>query len=226
MAVSVSKVIAEVRDYVQDTEQPYRYSDADMLLYVNDGLQQMAVLRPDLFTREATITLAADASVRVPAADADRVVRIMELEQAEGSDGVTVTPVEVMKTDMDRCAPGWRNMPRGVCRQWMRDPRVPKDFLVYPPPAAQTVRAIYAVEPQRITSATDTLPGLPDVYQAALVACCVYLASSVDAEHVASGRAERFRTAFREAMGASVEGRLVTDSPDAGEGVIEAAARS
>ena len=106
----------------------------------------------------------------------------------------------------------------------MRDPRVPQEFLVYPPPPqGQVIEAIYAVEPSISGDRVD--PVLPDVYQSALVSCCVYLASSVDAEHVESGRAERFRNAFRESMGASVESRLVTDRPDAGEDVIESAAR-
>lgn len=242
MAVDIQDVIREVRDYVQDTQEPYRYSDPDMLMYVNNGLKQMAVLRPDLFTKEVEIELEADSPVRIklPPPDTDdddqrRIVRIMELESAgptpgEGEEYMPRTaPVEVMKTDMDRCAPGWRFVdpdknPRGICRQWMRDPRVPQEFLVYPPPAAQTIRAIYAVEPMTV-AANTVLPDLPDVYQSALVACCIYLASSVDAEHVESGRAERFRNAFREGMGASVESRLVTDRPDAAENVIEAGAR-
>lgn len=221
MAVSIASVIAEVRDYVQDTEEPYRYSEADMTEYVRNALQQMAVLRPDLFTKEETITLRDTDSVRVRPPSV--VVRIMELESAYVDETTQTTPIEVMKTDMDRCAPGWRNTTRGVCRQWMRDPRVPQEFLVYPPPAAQTIKAIYAVEPSIDGDGVD--PVLPDVYQSALVSCCVYLASSVDAEHVESGRAERFRNAFRESMGASVESRLVTDRPDAGEDVIESAAR-
>ena len=44
-----SEVIAEVRRLIQDTREPYRYSDAVLLGFTNQTFKRMAMLRPDLF---------------------------------------------------------------------------------------------------------------------------------------------------------------------------------
>ena len=45
-----SEVIQEVRRLSLDVRQPVRYSDAELLGYVNQTIKRIAVLRPDLFT--------------------------------------------------------------------------------------------------------------------------------------------------------------------------------
>lgn len=46
---TVAKVITEARTLLQDLVEPYRYSDADLLIALNLGLQTARRLRADLF---------------------------------------------------------------------------------------------------------------------------------------------------------------------------------
>jgi len=50
MALStVAAVVADVRTLLQDTVEPYRYSDDDLVLYLNLALATAKRVRPDLF---------------------------------------------------------------------------------------------------------------------------------------------------------------------------------
>ena len=46
---TVAKVTAQARVLLQDTIEPYRYPDADLLTALNMGLLEARRLRPDLF---------------------------------------------------------------------------------------------------------------------------------------------------------------------------------
>lgn len=58
MAFTVKNVADEVRPLVSDTTQPLRWTDAQLLAKVNEGLQETFTLRPD-----AVISVSADAPV-------------------------------------------------------------------------------------------------------------------------------------------------------------------
>lgn len=49
MAKTWSNLLEEVRVILQDTDSPYRWSDAVLLAKLNRGLQELARLRPDAF---------------------------------------------------------------------------------------------------------------------------------------------------------------------------------
>jgi hypothetical protein len=49
MARTIGSAIAEARAHIQDTVEPYRYLDADMVQYFNDALAEIRRIRPDFF---------------------------------------------------------------------------------------------------------------------------------------------------------------------------------
>lgn len=49
MAKTWSDLLGEARVLLQDTDEPYRYTDAVLLSKLNRGLQELARLRPDAF---------------------------------------------------------------------------------------------------------------------------------------------------------------------------------
>ena len=57
---------------------------------------------------------------------------------------------------------------------------------------------------------------LPDSYLPALIDVVVFLAESVDNEHVTSGRAKMYQELFLAELGASTASLPVTDTEDAG----------
>ena len=49
MAKTYQTAISEAREILQDTEEPYRYSDELLLNKLNRGLQEIGRIRPDAF---------------------------------------------------------------------------------------------------------------------------------------------------------------------------------
>lgn len=202
-------VILEARRLVQDQTAPYRYSDAVLLGYVNQTLQRMAILRPDLFTDIVDIPVTAGTAAQILPADAIRLVDIFQVK-----DGNAIT--EVDRETMNRNYPGWMQEASGQPVNFMRHVKNPDRFFLYPRPAAGVVLVgEYAKAPD--TYALDaTISVISDVYFPILVDGVVYLAESIDDEHVQSGRAKLFYDSFTQMLGAGLQSRKITDTKQAG----------
>lgn len=204
-----TEVITEVRRLVQDQSSPYRYSDAVLLGYVNQTIKRMAILRPDLFTTVGSIPTVADTVIQNLPTGA---VRLMDIFSIDGGNAVS----EVSREDMNRSYPGWLQEAAGQPVNYMRHTKNPAQFFLYPRPTAGVVLfGEYAYAPPNY-AASDTIEPLIDVYFPALVDGTVFLAESIDDEHVQSGRAKLFYDSFVQQLGASLKARTVTDTKDAG----------
>jgi hypothetical protein len=69
--------------------------------------------------------------------------------------------------------------------------------------------------PQPYTLA-QTIGLLPDSYLPVVVDGTVYLAESVDNEHVNSGRAKLFFDSFTQSLGVGLQSRTITDTEEGG----------
>ena len=204
-----NEVITEVRRIIQDTRDPYRYSDAVLLGFVNQTLKRMVMLRPDLFAVIADFATATGTVLQNCPTDS---TRLIEIFQVKGGSAVT----EVNRSTLDRTVPEWLNETPGQPVNFMRHVRNPNRFFVYPAPAAGVVLVgEYAQTPpdytinQEVTFPTDT-------YFPAVIDGTVFLAESIDNEHVNSGRAKLFLDSFVQALGVSLQSRTITDTPSAG----------
>ncbi len=205
----LNDVITEARRLLQDINAPQRYSDAVLLGFANQTLKRMAVLRPDLFAYIGEITCTAGQVLQSPPSDS---VRIIEIFQVKDGAGV----VEVDRTSLDQTYPGWMNDPAGPAVNWMRHVRNPNKFFIYPKaPASQVLIGEYAQTPPTYTGA-QTVALLPDAFFPVVVDGTVFLAESVDNEHVNSNRAQLFQQAFTQALGVSAQSRVITDTEEAG----------
>ena len=204
-----AEVITEVRRLVQDQLVPYRYSDTVLLGYVNQSLQRMAILRPDLFTDIVDITTTADAAVQSLPAEA---IRLVDIFQVKNGNAIT----EVDRETMNRNYPGWMNEASGTPVNFMRHVKNPDRYFLYPRPAAGVVLVgEYAKSPIDYTI-NASIDVIADTYFPIVVDGTVYLAESIDDEHVQSGRAKLFYDSFVEQLGAGLQSRKLTDTKSAG----------
>lgn len=202
-------IIVECRRLLNDTLTPYRYSDAMLLGYVNQIFKRTAVLRPDLFGETGDIAVAANTTLQSLPADAHRLIDIFQVK-----DGDTVT--EVDRETMSRNYPSWMSDAAGTPVNFMRHVRNPTKFFLYPKPVAGTVLVgEYAKAPADYTINQSILQP-PSSFFGALVDGVVFLASSVDDEHVNSGRAKMFLDSFTQQLGVSLQNRALNDSKIAG----------
>ena len=194
---------------VQDQLVPYRYSDTVLLGYVNQSLQRMAILRPDLFTDIVDITTTADAAVQSLPAEA---IRLVDIFQVKNGNAIT----EVDRETMNRNYPGWMNEASGTPVNFMRHVKNPDRYFLYPRPAAGVVLVgEYAKSPIDYTI-NASIDVISDTYFPIVVDGTVYLAESIDDEHVQSGRAKLFYDSFVEQLGAGLQSRKLTDTKSAG----------
>lgn len=204
-----AEIIAEARVLIQDTLTPRRYSDAELLQFVRRTLQRMAILRPDLFAVIEPLAVAAETALQSCPADS---VRLIEVFQVQG--GGTI--VEVSRQTLDRTVPGWYTELAGQPVNFMRHVRNPNRFFLHPRPSAGvSVVVEYAQAPPAYTLGQTILHPAP-VYFPVIVDGVVFLAESVDNEHVNSGRAKMFHDLFKQALGEGLQARAITDTQSGG----------
>lgn len=204
-----AEVITEVRRIVQDQSVPYRYSDAVLLGYVNQTLKRMAVLRPDLFSDIVDIPTTPGTAVQSLPAGAIRLLDIFQVK-----DGPAIN--EVDRETMNRNYPSWMSEAPSIPVNFMRHVKNPDRFFLYPRPQAGIVLVgEYAATPPDY-AVGDTVAILSDVYFPVVVDGTVFLAESIDDEHVQSGRAKLFYDSFVQQLGTSLQSRKVTDTKSAG----------
>ena len=202
-------VIAEARRLLQDQVAPTRYSDADLLGFVNMTLKRMVMIRPDLFGVIGDIPVAVGSAVQVLPGDAVRLIDIFQVKN-----GPTVT--EVDRETLSRSSPLWMTEEPGVPANFMRHVRNPDRFFLYPRPASGTVLVgEYAQTPPNY-ALTDTIDKPSEAFLPAIVDGVVFLAESIDDEHVMAGRAKLFFDAFNSALSLALQSRSVTDTKAAG----------
>lgn len=202
-------IIAEARVLIQDSRTPYRYSDTVLLGFVNQTLRRMSILRPDLFMVIGDIPTTANTVIQSCPADS---LRLVEIFQIKNGDAVT----EVNREVLDQMSPGWVNEAAGTPINFMRHVRNPNKFFLYPRPTAGVVLVgEYAQVPPAYTL-NQTIAALPDAYLPVAADGVVFLAESVDNEHVNSNRAKLFQDSFNQTLAAGLQTRTITDTEEGG----------
>jgi hypothetical protein len=203
-------VITAARVAIQDSRVGYyRYSDADMLSFVNQTLTRMAVLRPDLFSVIVEWPLTPETVLQSCPPDSQRLVEIF---QVVGEGGVT----EVSRDMLNQTYPDWVSDPPGTPVNFMRHVRNPNKFFVYPRPSTCCkVLGEYVQIPPPYALEED-IQVLPASYFAVLVDGTVYVAESIDNEHVGTGRAKLAQDMFIEQLKSGISNRVVTDTESSG----------
>jgi hypothetical protein len=207
-------IIAEVRRLIQDTKTPFRYSDTVLLGFVNQTLKKMVIIRPDLFSVITDISTTPGTVVQSLPSDA---MRLVEVFAVKGGNAVR----EVSRDMLDQTTPGWLSEPAGTPVNFMRHVRNPYRYFLYPAPVGGVeLLAEYAQTPPDY-ALNATIAELRDAYLPVVVDGTVFLAESIDNEHVSSGRAKLFQDAFVQALGVSLQSRTITDIESAGLGPKE-----
>lgn len=200
-------IIAEARRLLQDTRVPFRYPEAELLSYVNQVLRRVLTVRPDLFIDTVTVPLTAGTVLQALPAGAHRLV---DVYYVEGYNSVN----EVERPILERGYPQWVSDPAGIPYNFVRHARNPTKFFVYPRPIENLSLVVdYVVAPPTYT-VDEEITAPTDGYMSTVVDGVVFLASSIDDEHVLSGRAKLFLDSFMQSLGTDLQGRMLTDEEE------------
>jgi len=207
--VTPADVIAEVRSLVQDSRTPYRYSDELLLGLVNQTLKRAATLRPDLFGVIGDIPTTPNTVLQSCPAGS---TRLIEIFQVKGGSAIT----EVSRDMLDQTYPQWTSDAAGTPVNFMRHVRNPNKFFLHPSPSAGIVLVgEYSKSPDNYLI-DETIDELPETYFSAIVDGTVWLAESIDNEHVNTGRAKMYQEMFVQLLGVNLQSRPVTDTESGG----------
>ena len=205
----LNDVVTEVRRILQDENTPQRYSDTVLIGFANQSLKRIAVLRPDLFAYVSTMTCTENEVIQSAPADS---IRIIEVFSVSGGNGC----IEVNRESLDQSYPQWMNDTASAAVNWMRHTRNANKFFIYPKaPANQVLDIEYAQTPPTYDG-TTTVALLSDAYFPVVVDATVFIAESVDNEHVNSNRAKLFLQSFTSALGTNLASRITTDTEEGG----------
>ncbi len=204
-----NEVITEARRLIQDTKAPYRYSDAVMLGFVNHTIRRMVILRPDLFSTIEDVATTEGSFVQSLPAGA---VRLVEIFRVKNGNALT----EVSRETLDQSTPDWAATTAGTPVNYVRHVRNPLQYFLYPPPAKNVMLVAEFIKTPTAYTIDASISVLPDAYFPVLVDGVVFLAESIDNEHVQSGRAKLYQDSFSQMLGVSLQTRTVTDSEAGG----------
>ncbi len=205
-------VLVSVRQLLQDSNSSsdlQRYTDDLLVGFANQTLKRIALLRPDLFSFIGDIPCTDGEVLQSAPSDS---IQLMEILRVKGGDAIRETNRETM----DQTYPAWASDTAGACVNWMRHPRNPNRFFIYPKaPVSQILTGEYAQTPPDYAVSDDILL-LPDAFFPAVVDGTVFLAEAIDSEAVSSQRAEMFQKSLTGMLSASLESRTVTMTENAG----------
>lgn len=169
----------------------YRFTDAELLVYVNEAIAEISALKPALFnTIGDLLCTPGEVEQSVAQLDAQLIIKPLCIHG-----GAALTPFDL--ATMDAFNPNWRNDTAGPAQQWSRLENDPLRFLIYPkaPAAAQTLDVQYVRNPT-VLALTDPITEIPAGFIPAIPDWIIYRAESTDDEHAVSGRAASHRDAF------------------------------
>jgi hypothetical protein len=206
-----ANVIDSVRRILQDASflrTPDTYSAATLLIFVNDTIKRMVMLRPDLFSISATISTTANAALQTMPADSFRLLDIFQVTNGN-------TLEEVDRSQFNRTNINWAAEPAGTPVKFMRHPRSPNKYFLYPRPTTGVTLLAEYVKIQPTYALNDTIAGLPDDYLPALADGTVYTVLTVEnaenSSQIGLARAKMFLESFTQSLGVSLQARTLID---------------
>lgn len=196
MAKTVGNVATAARYLLQD-ETPVRWTDTEVIGWVNDGQREIVALKPDANAVRTDFACAAGAYQTLPSDG----VRLLDVVRNVGGPRIR----RVDRYIMDIEAPDWHEATASATTDhYIFEEEVPDAFYLYPPRPASTpgsVVIVYSALPTEATILADSLT-LDDEYFNPLVDYVAYRCFMKDSEFDnQAARADAHYTAFMQGIG-------------------------
>lgn len=146
-----SDVATRLRLLVQDAAKD-GWTDDELGLWITDGCNLIALLRPDACSTLQTLSLTANQTRQSVAGASPAGVRVLDVI-CDASTGAPYLLTD--RSKLDRGDPNWHKATAGDPYCWTFDDRDPAAFYVYPPPTSgKTASTLYCRAPAAVTGAT------------------------------------------------------------------------
>lgn len=207
MPVPVSDILDKVRRVLNDEREPYRWSDDELIGWINDGAGAIVVIRPAAGSKTDTIDLVEGVYQELP----DGGLQVLDVVRNIKSDDTPGRAVQ--RTDrqlLDSLEPDWYSRKQvDQIRHFMTDDRNPRAFYVYPPVnAGGKVEVLYSAQPDKVSAPGDSLD-LDRSYVGPLVSYTLYRALAKDSEYANGQVAVAHKQDFDNTLGIRTQTQLV-----------------
>jgi len=200
--ILASTIVNKASVLLQDATN-VRWTQAELLGWLNDGQREVVFLKPDAYATNETMKLATGTKQALPVAG----LQLLSVVRNMGATGLTPgKAVRLVDRDiLDVQLPDWHAAEASAeALHYVYDDRNPKNFYVYPPQPATGqgyVELVYSTAPADV-ALSDSIK-LDDIYANALLDYIMYRAYSKDADYAANaGRASALYQAFMTSIGA------------------------
>lgn len=202
--ILASEIFATVRKTSLDGAAR-AYSNADLILFLNEAQRSSAGEKPDFYTVAIDHNLVAGEDQVLP----DDGVSLFDVPSNTVANGGRV----VTQVQRELLAEASRFWPRGTrqaeVEHFTADPRTPKRFKVYPPNnGLGSVQIVYGAVPPAITATTDELV-VSDVYEGPLVNYVLAKCYGVNSKKADLTKFNAYMMQYRQQMGLKTKGQYV-----------------
>jgi hypothetical protein len=185
--VTAQSLVSRAKIVLQDTTN-VRWSDAELLSYLNDGQRAICIKRPDANATVGTIALVAGTKQSLPDAATSLIRAVRNMGVAGATAGRAIRHIPM--TLLDATIPSWHTV--AATQEVLHvtsDPRFPQTFYVYPPSTGTWyIEGVYAAPPTDVAALGNVI-GIDDVFATPLVDYICFRADLKDQDLV--GNAER-----------------------------------
>jgi hypothetical protein len=194
--ITAQSLIDKAQILLQD-EGATRWSEAELLGWLNDGQRVVCTVRPDASIAHVTnFSTAAGSKQALPAAG----TALVDVVRTVGGNAIR----KIDRDALDVLRPGWHSETAAAARHYAYDPRTPKAFYLWPPSAGSISLEIkYQAPPTDVAAAANAI-SIDDFYGPVLIDYLLFRSLSKEAEFglVEKGTAALAR--FNDALGVKV----------------------
>lgn len=200
MPTITAQVIIDKAQIVLNDTLAVRWTEAELLGWLNDGQREIVILRPDANTTIGNIAMAAGTLQTLPAGG----YQLIDLTRNMGAGSTPGKAIRLVPRElMDSGTPNWHaSTASAVVSHYMYDLRSPTRFYVWPPATGGgNVEAVYSKAPTDV-AAVGSVITLDDIYANPLTDYILYRAYSKNVEQPgAANRAAQARASFENTLG-------------------------
>ena len=202
--ITAQAIIDKAQTLLQDTTE-VRWSETELLGWLNDGQREIAIMRPDLFSVIANVTCVAGTKQSIPANGTAllRVIRNMGVGGSTPGRAIRQVPMDLL----DANVPDWHTKASATeILHVATDPNMPKIFYTYPPATVSTqLEVLYGASPSDVAAKGNVI-GVDDVFATPLIDYLCYRAYSKDQDMTGnSERANSHHQAFVSTVNAKTQ---------------------
>ena len=211
--ITGANLLLRIEDTLQDTTN-VRWSEAELLRYINDAQREVVNLRPEASADHANVQLSTGTEQAIPDVGL-RLIKVVRNMSAAGGSATGKRTIRIVEQEiLDTLEPDWHDPTvtgeaahTTTVKHYVFDEDDPRKYYVYPGVAGNAyVEIVFSRTPTDLANTSATLY-IDDIYANAVIDYALYRAYMKDAEF--AGNAQRASSHYQLFVGSVTQGGQV-----------------